>query len=119
MSFRRTINSPRGAVARTGSIIIDTDDGYTLYINGKVMGQGSNWQQAQRWGFTLDYPTNDIVIAMDGVNTGGPTGLIATIVLDVSNCYCSTYYVYVTDSSWKYSLSVPKGFEQPYYEDYS
>ena len=116
-AFRKTINLPGGVVARTGSIIIDTDDGYTLYINGKVIGQGSNWQQAQRWAFALDYPTDDIVIAVDSVNTGGPAGLIATVVLDVANCYCSTYSVYVTDNSWKYNLSVPAGFEQPGYED--
>jgi hypothetical protein len=48
-AFRKTINIPGGVVASMGSIIIDADNGYTLYINGDVIGQGSNWQQAQRW----------------------------------------------------------------------
>lgn len=116
-AFRKTINLPGGLVASAGSIIIDTDNGYTLYINGDMVGQGSNWQQAQRWSFTFDYPTDNIVIAVDGVNTGGPAGLIATVILDVSNCYCSTYSVYVTDNSWKYSLSIPDGFEGRDYDD--
>ncbi|KAF8726213.1 hypothetical protein AX14_007925 [Amanita brunnescens Koide BX004] len=117
-AFRRTINLPGGVVARTGSIIIDTDNGYTLYINGNEIGQGSNWQQAQRWTFTLDFPTDDIVIAVDAVNTGGPAGLIALVELDVANCYCSSYSVYVTDNSWKYSLTIPADFQQPNYNDY-
>ena len=116
-AFRKTINIPGRVAARTGSIIIDTDNGYTLYINGNMIGQGGDWQQAQRWAFKFDYPTDEIVIAVDCVNTGGPAGLIATVVLDVSNFYCSTYSVYVTDNSWKYSLSVPADFELPDYDD--
>ena len=115
-AFRKNIRLPDGGLATRGTIVIDADNGYTLYINGNEIGQGGDWEQAQRWAFTLDYPTGDIVIAVDGVNTGGPAGLIATIALNVAICD-STYSLYVTDNSWKYGLIVPANFEQPFYDD--
>lgn len=114
-AFRKTIHLPAGKFAKSGTIAIDTDNAYTLYINGNEIGQGNNWPQAQRWAFTFNLPTNDIVIAVDGVNTGGPAGLIAHISLN--DGMCGSTSVYITDSSWKYSLTVPTGFQQPFYND--
>ena len=34
--------------------------------------EGDRTRQAQRWAFALDYPTDDIVIAADGVNMDPP-----------------------------------------------
>lgn len=117
-AFRKTINLPGGLLASTGTIAIDADNGYTLYINGNLIGSGGDWEEAQRWTFTLGYPSNSIVIAVDAINTiVSPAGLIAAIALDVGICDCSTYDVYITDDSWKYSLTVPLGFEQPIYND--
>ena len=112
-AFRKNIRLP--GLATGGTIAIDTDNTYTLYINGKEIGQGTNWQQAQRWKFTFNYPTDDIVIAVDADNLGGPAGLIARITLDVG--ICGSTSLYITDDSWKYSLSVPAGFERPNYND--
>ncbi|KAF8624375.1 hypothetical protein AX15_005908 [Amanita polypyramis BW_CC] len=117
-AFRKTIDLPGGVLTRSGTIVISVDNGYTLYINGKQIGSAGDWTHAQRWKFTLDYPTDDIVIAVDAVNTGGPAGLIAAVEFDVANCDgCSSYLVYISDSSWKYNLGVPAGFQQPDYND--
>ena len=117
-AFRKTINLPIGVLASTGTSAIDADNAYTLYINGNLIGTGNDWEVAQRWTFTLPYPTDTIVIAVDALNTiVSPAGLIAAIALDVESCYCSTYDVYITDDTWKYSLSVPLGFQQPLYND--
>ncbi len=117
-AFRKTINLPIGQLASTGTIVIDADNAYTLYINGNLIGSSGDWEVAQRWTFTLDSPTDNIVIAVDATNTiPSPAGLIAAIALDVESCYCSTYDTYITDSSWKYSLTVPPGFQQPFYND--
>lgn len=116
-AFRKDIHLPGGRLAKKGTIVIDTDNGYTLYINGKEIGQGNNWEQAQRWAFTFDFPTSDIVIAVDAFNTGGPAGLIATIALNDGICGSTSRYT--TDNSWKYSFTVPAHFEQPFYNDYN
>ena len=116
-AFRKTINIPGGAVASSGVINIDADNQYILYINGKQIGTGNNWPTAQRWKFTLDYPTDDIVIAVEATNTGGQAGIIASIGLDATDCPCNTTLFYTTDGTWKFSTSVPAGFEQPGFDD--
>ncbi|KAM6502857.1 hypothetical protein JOM56_002834 [Amanita muscaria] len=118
-AFRKTIDVAGGATVRTGTIIIDADDEYDLYINGNYIGSGSNWQTAQCWKFTLDYPTGDIVFAVNATNTGDQAGIIAAIALDVFDCSCSTTLFDITDGSWKYDLAVPPGFQQPDYNDAS
>ncbi|KAK2467396.1 hypothetical protein APHAL10511_000631 [Amanita phalloides] len=118
-AFRRTIRLPGGILARGGTIIFDTDNGYTLYINGKTIGAAHDWYHAQRWTFTFDSPTDIIVIAADAYNDGAPAGIISAIEFDVEEYYCSTYSIFVSDYSWKYSYTVPAGFEQIGYDDSS
>ncbi|KAM6502835.1 hypothetical protein JOM56_002812 [Amanita muscaria] len=105
-AFRKTIDVAGGAT-------------YDLYINGNYIGSGSNWQTAQCWKFTLDYPTGDIVFAVNATNTGDQAGIIAAIALDVFDFSCSTTLFGITDGSWKYDLAVPPGFQQPDYNDAS
>ncbi|KAK2464633.1 hypothetical protein APHAL10511_003326 [Amanita phalloides] len=116
-AFRKEIHLPGGILTRGGTIIFDTDNGYMLYINGKTVGSAHDWTHAQRWTFTLDYPTDVIVIAADAYNDGGPAGMIAAVEFDVENCHCSSYSVYISDGSWKYNYTVPAGFEQLDYDD--
>ncbi|KAM6502725.1 hypothetical protein JOM56_002702 [Amanita muscaria] len=118
-AFRKTIDVAGGATVRTGTIIIDADNAYDLYINGNYIGSGSYWPTAQRWKFTLDYPTDDIVFAVNATNTGGQAGIIAAIELDAVDCSCTTTLFDITDGSWKYDLTVPPGFQQPDYNDAS
>ncbi|KAK2463020.1 hypothetical protein APHAL10511_004675 [Amanita phalloides] len=118
-AFRKTIHLPGGILASGGTIILDVDDGHTLYINGKTIGSGHRWIHAKRWTFTFDSPTDCIVIAVDAYNDRGPAGIIAAVEFDVKNCYCSTYSIYVSDCSWKYSCTAPAGFEQIDYDDSS
>ena len=89
---------PSIAPATGGTIIISTDNEYTLYINGQQIGTRADWTVALRYTFTLGSPTHDIALAVNADNTGGPAGVIATLELNVA---CSTYFVYVTDNTWK------------------
>lgn len=116
-AFRKRIEVPGGSVARSGVIIIDSDNAYVLYINGNLIGSGSDWQVAQRWKFTLDYPTDDIVIAVNATSTGGPAGLIVAIGFDAADCNCTTTRFAISDGTWKANHTVPAGFELVDYDD--
>lgn len=119
-AFRKTYKVSGGSLVQSGTIIIDADNGYTLYINGNEIGSGDNWPQAQRWTFTLD-PTDEIVLAITATNTAGPAGFIVAVAFDAYYRDCSCTLVEVTDGTpdgtWKFNLGVPVGFQQPGYDD--
>jgi hypothetical protein len=118
-AFRKTINVFGGSFVKSGTIIIDTDNAYTLYINGNEIGSGNDWHQAQRWTFTLF--TDNIVLAIATNNTDGPAGFIVAVVFNTVYDNCYSPLVSVTDGTpegtWKFNLGVPAGFEQPGYDD--
>ena len=116
-TFRKDISIAGKVPATGGTIIISTDNVYTLYINGQEIGSYDNWEIAQSWTFTLDTPSRNIVVAVNAENTGGPAGVIAALDLTVAIGSCSTYVNYVTDSSWVYNLTVPAGFQYSNFSD--
>ena len=116
-AFRKTYKVSGGSLVRSGTIIIDTDNGYTLYVNGKEVGSGDDWHQARRWTFALE-PTDDIVIAIATTNAKGLAGFIVAVAFDAYYYDCSSTLVDGTpDGTWKFNLAVPAGFEQPGYDD--
>ena len=116
-AFRKDISIPGNVPATGGTIVISTDNAYTLYINGQEIGSSNNWQIAQRWTFTLGTPSRDILVAVNADNTGGAAGVIVALDLTVATGSCSAYVNYVTDSSWVYSLTVPAGFQYSNFSD--
>ena len=117
-AFRKTYKLSDSLV-NSGTIIIDADNGYTLYVNGNKIGSGGDWTQAQRWTFTIE-PSHDIVLAITATNTLGPAGFIVAAAFNTYYCDTSTL-IKVTDGTpdgtWKFNLGVPDGFEQPGYDD--
>ncbi|KAF8325690.1 hypothetical protein F5887DRAFT_1201474 [Amanita rubescens] len=114
-AFRKDITIPGILPATGGTIVISTDNQYTLYINGQLIGTHADWTHSQTYPFTLTIPTQHIVVAVAATNFAGPAGVIAALQL---NAGCSNF-VYVTDSSWKYNLAVPSGFQLASYNDAS
>ena len=120
-AFRKTYQVPGGSLVDSGTIIIDVDDEYTLYINGNEIGSCDSYTQAQRWTFSLQPSTSKIVLAINATNGGGPAGIIAAVDFHATTVGCSSTLVKVTDGTavgtWKFNLGVPAGFEQPGYDD--
>ncbi|KAF8336205.1 hypothetical protein F5887DRAFT_577257 [Amanita rubescens] len=80
-TFRKDISIAGRVPATGGTIIISTDNAYTLYINGQEIGSYDNWEIAQSWTFTLDTPSRNIIVAVNAENMGGPAGVIAALDL--------------------------------------
>ncbi|KAK0196813.1 lectin [Armillaria mellea] len=112
-AFRKTINSMYGKVAVCAKVIITADNGYTLYANGQSLGSGGNYHTAQAYSVPQLDPDQN-VFAVDGENTGGPAGVIGTVLVAYDD---GTSFSYVTDTTWKAFTSVPTGFELPAFDD--
>ncbi|KAK0477345.1 lectin [Armillaria novae-zelandiae] len=101
--FRKTISSPYGKAAVCGKVVITADDEYTLYVNGKNIGNGSNWEAMQAYSIPI-LDADENLIAVDSVNTKPViAGLIAGVLVAYSDGTSETYY---TDDSWK-TLAAP------------
>lgn len=112
--FRKTITSPYGKCAVCAKVVISVDNGYTLYANGAAIGSGGNFGAAQYYSIT-DLNSESNVFAVDAANTGGPAGVIATILVAYSD---GTSELFRTDTTWKnLHQPSPAGFAAPNIDD--
>ncbi|KAK0495925.1 lectin, partial [Armillaria luteobubalina] len=114
--FRLTIPLMEDKCAVCATIIIATDDFHTLYVSGAEIGSGVSYTSAQVYTVGLKRRSKN-VIAVNATNTGGPAGMIATVLVDYSDSSTETF---VTDASWKTLQSVPPlEFADPRLDDSS
>ncbi|KAF9537833.1 hypothetical protein CPC08DRAFT_771225 [Agrocybe pediades] len=122
-AFRKTITLPACQLATSATIYMDADNEFTLYVQGKIVGSGTNWEIPQKFIVNLppDSSSQVITIAVFTRNDDGPTspaGLIAAVDLTVQNTDCgSAGPSFVTDGTWKFNVGTPVGFQQVGYDD--
>ncbi|KAK0432665.1 lectin [Armillaria borealis] len=112
-AFRKTTQSPYGKGAVCAKVVLTTDNSYTVYANGQNLGSGSDYTAAKAYSMPQLNPDEN-VFAVNGINTGGPAGVIGTILVAYND---GTSLSYVTDSTWKSFVGVPSGFELPVTND--
>ncbi|KJA17728.1 carbohydrate-binding module family 67 protein [Hypholoma sublateritium FD-334 SS-4] len=115
-AFLKAFSLPGGQLADSIVIDIVTDNEYTLYINGLVAGSGTDYSTPQR--FEVNFvPSNTVTIAVWGVNTGGPAGLLAAAEIRGCACGCGTNAFVVTDATWNFNTTAPADFINPGFDD--
>lgn len=95
------------ALALADEISITADNAFNLYVNGSLVGSGNSWPTVYQ--FNVSLSGND-VIAIEGVGSGGPAGVIATVIL-------SNGKVIVTNSGWRSTDTPSPGWQNPGYND--
>ncbi|KAJ3740137.1 hypothetical protein DFH05DRAFT_1529433 [Lentinula detonsa] len=122
-AFRYTLTLPGGQTSGTATIIIDTDNEYSLYVNGAFVGTGTDFETAQKY-VVENVQGPEIVFAVYAVNTNtvpNPAGLLAAIQVTSQDGYCTqciSTSSAVTFAGWKaFPGPVPSGFEQPGFDD--
>ncbi|KAF8191421.1 hypothetical protein K438DRAFT_1590860 [Mycena galopus ATCC 62051] len=118
-AFRRTYTPPTGQTATSATIIITADNEYTLYVNGNLVGSGSDFQIAQEYTVNLS-PAPNVVFAVYAVNTltvPNPAGLLVAIEINTAECNCTSGAYIISDASWKSNTGTPIGFQLPGYDD--
>jgi len=114
-AFRKTVTIPAGHKATSATIFIAFDDEFTLYVQGRVVGSGSDWPQARKYVVDIQPEATNVTIALYAGNSGGPAGLALAVnlALECGNGVIS----FVTDNTWKYNYATTSGFEQPGFDD--
>ncbi|KAJ8496638.1 hypothetical protein ONZ45_g12386 [Pleurotus djamor] len=110
--FRRTVsNRKKRAVCATA--LIAADNLYTLYVNGRVVGSGTDWTIADAWYIpNLDPVTN--TFAVNATNVGAQAGLIAIIIITYTD---GSNAMITTDASWRSVKSIPSDFAERLFHD--
>lgn len=109
-----TFPAPTSSVA----ITIGADDEYTLYVQGNLIGSGTNFQFGQLYIVNIQPPTSQISIAVNATNTGGAAGVIAAInAFKVEDGGCGAVMSASTDGTWVYSTSFPTDWQVPNFGD--
>ncbi|WP_440111370.1 galactose-binding domain-containing protein [Paenibacillus sp. QZ-Y1] len=98
-----------GASNNEGKITLTADDEFTLFVNGKQTGKGTDWSKA--YTFPVQIQTGKNVIAVQAKDIGIYAGLLADLSYGDENI--------VTDFNWKVSERYVEGWEQQNFDDAS
>ncbi|KAG6877579.1 hypothetical protein C0993_005909, partial [Termitomyces sp. T159_Od127] len=111
--FRRDFTATNGKVPISANILITTDNGYALYVDGRLVGSGKNFTSAQRYCVPLVNSCNVFAVAAQN-SVASPAGLLAAIQIRYSDGFVDNI---VTDGEWHAVSGTPAGFEQCAFDD--
>lgn len=98
--FRKPFELPGKKITRA-KVLVSVDHAYTLYINGKKVGQGKDWRRVGKYEVGQFLRPGKNVIALRGTNEGSianPAGVMFAMKLDFEGG--GTMQV-DSDTSWK------------------
>ena len=99
--FRKTVELE--CPVNCATVCIACDNFYTLYVNGKLVGSGTDWYRPDCYTVRFE-PTRKVVFAVYAAQdtvSGGPVGLIAAGRVWNGQDKCPMITDFVTDRSWK------------------
>ncbi|KAJ7731773.1 hypothetical protein B0H16DRAFT_1427336 [Mycena metata] len=120
-AFRRTFTPGSGEGPATLNIIISADNQYSLWVNGVLVGSGTDWTVAQQYTVNLAR-TDTVVLAVlaNNIDTT-PAGLIVSAEITMAETgrnNCTASILLVTDLNWVSTEgTIPDGWELPGFDD--
>jgi len=115
--FRKTLILPDDAKIRQAKIVLTADDRFSLYLNGREIGQGQPWSQARVYTVTQQMKPGKNVLAVEAVNGSvSPAGFIAN--LHIIGRQGRDRFI-VSDGSWKASTEAVGNWHENKYDDRS
>lgn len=123
-AFRRAFTVGLGEVPASASIIITADDQYSLWVNGVLIGSGTNYKIAQQYTVNFITPVETLVFAVLATNGGtipNNAGLLASVEINMAvtgRANCTAGALLQTDVTWKSTKgAIPAGWELPGFDD--
>ncbi len=110
--FRKEIMLP---AVKGGTLDVAADDTFEAYINGKLVGSGSSWEKFTSIDVAGVLKQGKNIVAIKVTNRNGSTaGLAARLSVDTPS---DKPRVYVTNPTWRTSVSVLPMWNRPRYRD--
>ena len=97
------------AAPKSAKMEIAVDNVYQLFVNGKLAGEGDNWQVATVYDIAKDLKKGNNVIAVQAVNQDGPAGFIVTGKVVTADGKAISLN---SNSTWKASVKATKGWQE-------
>ncbi|MCX7824729.1 MAG: HEAT repeat domain-containing protein [Verrucomicrobiae bacterium] len=117
--FRGTLTLPARAQVRSAEMVITADNLYTVYINGKLAGEGhpdpNKWNQPKWFDVAAMLVLGRNVVAVEAVNT--MPGAAALIVKLVARLADGNEVVLISDENWKCNGAEVSNWQQPGFDD--
>lgn len=90
------------------SVLLSVDDSFTLYVNGSVVGSGSDWTQPGLFALEL---SPGVVVGVEATDSEGVGGLIAQVTADGTT--------YDSNAEWRVSTNAETDWQLPAFDDSS
>jgi len=111
--FRRVVTIAESKRIRSARVEITADNDFRLWINGRMVAQGSNFHQVYSAEAGAPLKSGENLLAVEAVNGGdgpNPAGLIAALKIDYHD---GSSQEIVTDKTWRVSTTVPRNWHLP------
>lgn len=97
--FRKNFSLEKSSAVQKADILVTADHSYECYLNGRKLGQGSDWRQVNRYSLKAEFQ-KDNIIAIKGTNEGSipnPAGLLFALRILYEDG--TEQYIY-SDNTW-------------------
>ena len=108
--FRKTFDLPPGSRADRAAVNVIVDNVYVLYLNGKKVGEGDNWEKTGTYDVTALVTPGRNTLAVEGKNVSGPFGLLFGMAITLAG---GRTIDVGSDKTWLASLEPAAGWERP------
>jgi HEAT repeat protein len=120
--FRAGVAVPEKPTITSAEILITADNLFTLYLNGKLVGQSAAdpnlWRKPKRFDVSGLVSPGDNVVAVEAVNTvPSPAGLLVKFVAQSADG--QTQASLVSDGAWKSSEKAEANWQLPGFDDHA
>lgn len=114
--FRTKFTAPAGRKINAATLIVGVDSEYQLFMNGHRVGRGNSPDLPEVFDISAAVKPGENLIAVRANNRKADkaAGLIGAVRIDFAD---GEPVLLTTNQSWKVTDNVPKGWEQPGFND--
>jgi hypothetical protein len=115
--FRRTFDIPGKGSITSASCAITADNAFVLFVNGKKVGSGGDWQRVYNFDIKAQLRPGKNLLAVEGINwKAGAANPAALFVGMRVSCGGEAIRVH-SDTQWKSSATEAKGWKEAGFDD--